>query len=229
MVSARVLLEGMWYCLEQCGILLRDAVTLYERGSRATAVGLAMLAREEMGKARILRDLWREGRPVTADEVRAALDDHVEKQRMAQVSELWTAGGRGTPSGETGVAKLLRTITTAGHAPAEREAASRALEELGKRRQKRTPLDRHTMRMKAMYVDLDEAGTSWSRPSNITTNAHEIINHLAGDYAGQRDRLQPELLDPVDPKLAEALRQWPERPALLEPAWPTLTTENEMS
>src|SRR6266566_893285 len=57
-VSERVLLEGMWFSLEQCGRLLRDAVNLFEGGSDPTAVGLAMLAREEMGKARILRDLW---------------------------------------------------------------------------------------------------------------------------------------------------------------------------
>jgi hypothetical protein len=59
MVSARVLLEGVWYSLEQCGFLLRDAVTLYNHQGRVTAVGLAMLAREEMGKARILLALWR--------------------------------------------------------------------------------------------------------------------------------------------------------------------------
>jgi hypothetical protein len=50
MVSERVLLEGAWFALEQSGILLRDAVTLYERASPVTAVGLAMLAREEMAK-----------------------------------------------------------------------------------------------------------------------------------------------------------------------------------
>ncbi len=171
MITARVLLEGSWYCLEQCGILLRDAVILHDRGSLSTAIGLAMLAREEMGKARILLGLWRDaenqGRGVAADELRDKLDDHEAKQQMAQVSELWTAGEIGTPSGDTEVAKLLRIITLSGHEASEREAAQQKLDELGKKRRKRTPTDRHTMRMKAIYVDLNETGTSWSRPSEM--------------------------------------------------------------
>src|SRR5437867_12539698 len=90
MISEQLLLEGAWYSFEQCGILLRDAVALYERGSHSTAVGLALLAREEMGKARILLDLWRDvvnrGRKVSAAEVRRKLDDHEEKQRKGQIS-----------------------------------------------------------------------------------------------------------------------------------------------
>jgi len=77
----------MWFSLEQCGLLLRDAVNLYEGGSDATAVGLAMLAREEMGKARILRDLWRDlvnnDRQVDGDEVRKKLGDHENKQAQS--------------------------------------------------------------------------------------------------------------------------------------------------
>ena len=227
MVSARVLLEGAWYSLQQCGILLRDAVTLYNHEGRVTAVGLAMLAREEMGKARILLALWRDivdkGRQVSADEVQGKLDDHEAKQREAQVSQVWTAGEVGTPSGDSQVARLLRIIVTSGHDASERKAAERTLEELSKKRLKRTPTDRHRARMHAIYVDLNETGTGWSRPTEMLDDAFAILEHTAGDYAGQWDRYQgrPGILAHVEPKLAAALEQWPGRPVLPEPAWPT--------
>ncbi len=48
------------------------------------------------------------------------------------------------------------------------------------------------------------------------------IEHLASDYAGQRGRFDHNLekLAHVEPRLAEALRRWPQRPALPEPSWP---------
>jgi AbiV family abortive infection protein len=226
MVSERVLLEGAWFGLEQCGILLRDAVTLHRCASRASAVGLAMLAREEMGKARILLDFWRDavnkGRKVSAAEIRRKLDDHEEKQRKAQVSQLLTAGEIGTEAGGTRMAKLLRTLTTSGHSTSEREAAQRELDELRPKLLKRTPMERHKARMRALYVDLNESATGWSRPTEMLGDARAILEHAAGDYAGQWDRFQGRLgiLAHVEPKLAAALEQWPERPALPEPSWP---------
>ncbi len=49
-----MLLEGARYSLEQCGRLLSDATALYRAGSGATAVGLAMLGRDGLGKHRSL-------------------------------------------------------------------------------------------------------------------------------------------------------------------------------
>ena len=54
MVTANFLLEGAYYALEQCGLLLRDAVQLYNGSSYATAVVLAAFAREELGREKIL-------------------------------------------------------------------------------------------------------------------------------------------------------------------------------
>jgi len=45
--SARFLLEGFWYSVEQCGRLLHSAVTLYDAGDFSTATGIALLGREE--------------------------------------------------------------------------------------------------------------------------------------------------------------------------------------
>jgi hypothetical protein len=52
-VVAPVLLKGAWYPLEQCGRLLSDAVALYRQKSYSTAVALAMIGREELGKYRM--------------------------------------------------------------------------------------------------------------------------------------------------------------------------------
>ena len=52
--------------------------------------------------------------------------------------------------------------------------------------------------------------------------AQDHLQHAANDYGVQWERLQgqPEILEHVDPKLAAALKAWPERPALPEPAHP---------
>lgn len=57
-VTSQFILQGAAYALEQCG-LLRDANILYRNGSYASAVVLTAFAREELGRYRILLDLWR--------------------------------------------------------------------------------------------------------------------------------------------------------------------------
>jgi hypothetical protein len=76
-----VLLLGALYALEQCGLLLTDAVALLEQRRYPTAASIALLAHEELGRHKILLDCWRQsagGRPLTQGEVNKACDDHVE-------------------------------------------------------------------------------------------------------------------------------------------------------
>jgi hypothetical protein len=61
-VTAGFLLKGYALALEQCGLLLSDAVRLYESGSYATAVVLTAFACEELGRSKILLGLWRRQR-----------------------------------------------------------------------------------------------------------------------------------------------------------------------
>jgi AbiV family abortive infection protein len=68
---------------------------LDERGRFGTAVGLAILAREELGKARILIQLSGEveaGTGLSPRELSGALADHLEKQEHAQISVVLSAG-----------------------------------------------------------------------------------------------------------------------------------------
>ena len=47
-VTPQYLLQGTWYALEQCGLLLRDANELYRSNSYANALVLTAFARENL-------------------------------------------------------------------------------------------------------------------------------------------------------------------------------------
>jgi hypothetical protein len=57
-VTAQTLWEGSWLALEQAGRLLRSASILWDSGDPSTAVAIAMLGREELGRSRLLRQPW---------------------------------------------------------------------------------------------------------------------------------------------------------------------------
>ena len=59
-ITPEYLLQGAAYALEQCGLLLRDAIVLYRNGSYSSAVALAALAREGLGLY-VVRTFWTVG------------------------------------------------------------------------------------------------------------------------------------------------------------------------
>jgi hypothetical protein len=72
--------------------------------------------------------------------------------------------------------------------------------------------------MKALYVDLNDTGTSWNRPCELSARqSKDCLIDAANDYAGQQDNLRIGL---VNPNLVAALEAWPERPELPRPIWP---------
>jgi AbiV family abortive infection protein len=86
-LSPDMLLRGAWYALEQGGLLLRDAVALYELGRHSTAMSIALVAQEELGKFQILLELRAstlKGQSLTGKEVRKECKDHHKKQRDGQ-------------------------------------------------------------------------------------------------------------------------------------------------
>jgi AbiV family abortive infection protein len=218
-VAGSVLLEGVWFSLAQCGSLLSGAVTLYKAGKEPTAVGLAMLGREELGKYRLLQGQWRESERTgvypTVGEVQAACAEHVEKQRKATLSFSFAAAA----------GSLIDTAIRAQikHKPqdAEYQQAEQVLQTAIKAGLKRAPEERHNVRMRALYVDLDDSGSSWRRPEQISPEeAKKLLNDAVNDYAIQRDRMDPDQLrGRGDVKLADALEAWQERPILPEPVW----------
>jgi AbiV family abortive infection protein len=222
-VTAEFLLRGYALALEQCGLLLRDAVRLYESGSYATAVVLTAFAREELGRSTILLDFWRKrsgGSTVTVEQIDAACSEHVEKQRAGMLSSAIT-GDRDTTLG-----KILTDRMTYGPQTEEWKAANAELKQIDKIKSKRTPDDRHTMRMSALYVE-PKSSADWNRPADTSaTVAHDFLQHAVNDYAGRHGQWYitsgESMLKHIDLDLYNALEQLTDRPQLVPPNWPGL-------
>jgi AbiV family abortive infection protein len=219
-VTADVLLRGAWYSLEQCGRLLSDAIVLYRERRYSSALALAMIGREELGKQRMLLEQWRNseatGKHPTIDAIQTACADHVHKQKRALLSLTFTT------EDSSALDKAIRTQLKHGPQDAEYQEADKVIQTALKSLAKRAPDERHEARMRALYVDLRDSGSDWSRPSQVSRgDAQKLLQDAASDYAGQWDRLNVGRLRALeDAKLAVALEAWPERPELPEPVWP---------
>ena len=204
--------------MEQSGVLLTNAITLHSSKAYASAVVLALLAREELGRCNILLDLWRKasgGADVSVGEVQKACDDHVEKQRRGQLSTMYRTEGAG------GFANLLRERSKVKPGTSEYAKLDEQLKKIDDPKAKRTPGERHSTRMKAMYVDLNEGGADWSRPHLLPKGeATNCLTDAINDYSVKRDRLtELDILKICDPELATAISGWNDRPALPLVIW----------
>jgi AbiV family abortive infection protein len=192
-VSAECLLRGSLHALDHCSALLRDAVVLLRARRYSTAAALALLGREELGRHRILLGMWRAvatgGPDPTVEQVNNACgEDHVDKQREAQLSVMT----RATPG--TQVHQLVETVYFADATEAEKIAARERLDLIHERRKRRLPHERHQMRMRAFYVDLLEDGT-WSRPSDLPADdCYFAVWDAYSDYLPARDRIGEPLV-----------------------------------
>jgi AbiV family abortive infection protein len=212
-VRADVLLRGAWYAVEQSGLLLENAINLYSTKAYASAVLLALLAHEELGKCNILLDLWRNasgGADVSVEEVQRACDDHVEKQRQGQLSITYRSKNGG------GFANLLQERSKAQAGTPEYAELDKQARKIDDLKAKRTPGERHSNRMRAMYVDLNDMGTDWSRPHLLPQEeATSCLTDAINDYSVKQDGLtQLDILRTSDPELATAISGWNDRPAL---------------
>jgi AbiV family abortive infection protein len=216
-VTPQYILRGYAYALEQCGLLLRDANVLYEKGSYASTVALTAFAREELGRSSIYLDLWRRasaGESFTIEQLRQACDDHVAKQKAGMLS-LTMRTHR-----DSGLGKILSTRMTADPQSPERHKANADLKRIDEIKGKRTPSDRHEKRMAALYVD-PISETEWNRPGiTSASSAYEFLEDAHNDYSGRYGNgyVQPsssnEILKELNPDLHDALEQWSNRPTL---------------
>jgi AbiV family abortive infection protein len=213
-ITPQYLLHGAAYALEQCGLLLRDANILYRSKSHSSAVVMAAFAQEELGRWKMLLSLRQEaigGKQLTVDDVAARCGDHVSRQRAGMLSTTI----RGDRSVVMGVANAVPGTS-------EWEAAHQEVDRLVSKLRKRTPGERHERRMSALYVD-PVSPTEWNRPSARITqeDARRSLTDAGNDYSIQCERYSKlEILKVIDPELADALAQWPDRPQMLPPEWP---------
>jgi AbiV family abortive infection protein len=217
-VTPEYLLKGFALALEQCGLLLRDAVLLYKNKSYANAVVFAAFAREELGRSQILLNLWRKqlgGSPVTVDDIEKTCEDHVAKQRAGMLSMTMTAE-RGTVLGN-----ILNHRMTNHPQSKKFKKADAALKQIDERKAKRTPDDRHSKRMRALYVE-PKSSTDWNRPADVSaTHAHNFLRDAANDYSGRYHQgyIAPSasVLRDIDQDLYDALDRLTDRPRLSPP------------
>jgi AbiV family abortive infection protein len=213
-VAEQSLLHGAVYSLEQCGRLLRDAALLYKNGSYATALTLAAFAREHLGCWKILLELRKRvlaGESLTVEDVRTASDDHVRKLRVGMTSLTVRSDS------SSRVRKVLEARMEAPVGSKQRKEADQEVDGIDDRKWKRTPNDRHDLRIKALYVDI-LSEQRWNQPAReiSQTAAFEFLVDATNDYELQRQRrymLSP-LMKSGDPELHEALAQWHDRPEL---------------
>ena len=217
-VSAPTLLRGAWFALEQCGLLLQDAVQLWEAGRESSALALAMFAREELERHSILIGFWRvaeAGKLVSVEQVRKGCDDHVTKQAEAQRSYIFQE-----PLGST-LDTLFTAAKTLPVGTPEHAALDAYVNDIMRRKSKSEPKRRHRARMAAVYVDIDDTGRRWACPKDVDRKtALDDLFHAVNDYSGAREAItQPS--NPLCKELASALAAWPERPDLARQVWPT--------
>jgi AbiV family abortive infection protein len=204
-LTAQSLLHGAVYSLEHCGRLLSDAKLLYDSGSYATALVAGAFAREELGRWRMLlklRERALAGESLTVDDVKAAYDDHVRKQEAGMMS--LTLRG----DSKSGVGKVLQTRMNAPFGSTERQEADKTIDKIDQLKSKRTPDDRHRLRMRALYVDI-LSEDQWNRPAQeiSQTTAYEFLVDAINDYGLQRSQRYTDLtlLKEIDPGLYDAL------------------------
>jgi AbiV family abortive infection protein len=219
MVSEIVLLQGSWHALEQAGRLLHASVVVFNAGDPATALALGMFGREELGRSRILRDIAAEvaaGKSINPKDIANRCDDHVRKQRAGLLSSTLRVN---PPSA---LAEALRTAVSSSPRSNQWTASRKIINAASAAKMKRDPHVRHGKRENALYVDLDNSGTSWSRPCAIPASvAREEIEDAVGDYAIQCDKLRDNVIATDFPKMACARATMKPIPVLLPPIWPS--------
>jgi AbiV family abortive infection protein len=196
---------------------------LYENGSYATALAVAAFAREDLGRWRILLGLRKRvlaGESLAVEDVKTAYDDHIRKQEAGMTSLTLRTDN------ELGVGKLLQSRMTAPLGSKERKEADEQVDKIDRLKWKRTPDDRHRLRMKALYVDI-VSEEHWNRPARkiSPTAAYDFLVDVRNDYELQRFQRYMDLsiLQSDDPELHDALVQWSDRPELSQveaPSYP---------
>jgi AbiV family abortive infection protein len=218
MVTADTLRQGAWYALEQAGRLCDAAAVLADEGHPITGAAVAMFGREELGRSRILRELAdRVDTGVTLEcaDVHEACDNHVSKQSAGAFSTTV----RAEPPG--GVDAPLRGMLSAEPGSDEWKAAKEMADLATNAKRKRNPQRRHLIRTGALYVDLNESGSGWLRPS--TRDSSETLDEIVdgvNDYAAELDRLRDDVLKDDYPEMARARLSMPTQITLPEPRWP---------
>jgi AbiV family abortive infection protein len=216
MVTDQFLLKGSVYALEQCGLLLRDATTLFKAGSYAGAIVMAAHAREELDRAILLRELRERvltGHALSVPDINQELEDQADQQ-LVRLS----TGPRSQADPEFD--DLLQPRLYDPPRGQAHQQADLFLEHISKEQADRRRTARHALQLGCLHVGPDSAGTHWHKPkSHSRQEARHFLTDALGDYAGERDRIETGLCHPKHAEFVKAVRGWAGRPELPPPAW----------
>jgi AbiV family abortive infection protein len=177
-----------------------------------------MFGREELGRSRMLREMAKRvaaGQQSRPDEIQSSCQDHVAKQRAA-VLGLTLASEPPNPFD-----RLIREMMALPPGTEEYRQADDKLREAIEAKRKRLPQDRHDMRESALYVDLDNSGTRWVRPSALDrARCYDEICGAVNDYAGQYDPVRIEIVEQEFSEMAAARKAMSPQFDLPAPRWP---------
>jgi AbiV family abortive infection protein len=216
-VTADFLLKGYALALEQCGLLLHDAVLLYKNKSYANAVVLAAFARKELGRSQILLGLWRKrlgGSPVTIGDIENAC----EKQKAGMLSMTMRAD-RDAGLGEIPTNRMIPSRQSQ-----KFKDADATLKRIDKQTAKSTPGSRHSKRLRSLCVE-PTSNDDWNRPAEVSvTQAHSFLQEAVNDYSGRYHQgyitSAASSMHRIDQELYDALDRLTDRPQLPPPEWP---------
>lgn len=93
-VTPDFIIAGVFFAARNAWELLRDAHALYDRGSFASAYGLAVFCREELGKSKIWLEQWNRclcGESVSLDDLRFG-DANNHKKKLARIGKFLNEG-----------------------------------------------------------------------------------------------------------------------------------------
>jgi AbiV family abortive infection protein len=157
-VNRKSLRSGACFALAHAASLIEDAAILYEANRISSGFHLAVLAREELGRANLL---WKRASTmslvgsVTVEDLRKGLQDHIAKLDAGQSTTHFKIPAK------------TMTEWTAAILANDKAALAKVHEKrmaVAAKVRKHDPARLHNLRFKAQYVDIDTNG-KWTKPS----------------------------------------------------------------
>lgn len=212
MLAGREIIEGAFYAMEQAGLLINDAASLYNQRKWPSSLVLAVFAMEELGKAEVLLQ-----RGIDA----ASTGDKTRAQVMAGQTSHPTKlkAGQGT-------ATVTTAVSFGGNIPAPGTTEAQTLEQrLNAAEQvalQHAPGAEHEARMCALYVDLTDTEI-WSRPKETTAReAYLMVSGAGIEYGVRREKFVHPTNTAVQNAVTQLGAQLPILPTAPDIHWPTV-------
>ncbi|MGC1413656.1 MAG: AbiV family abortive infection protein [Candidatus Acidiferrum sp.] len=183
LVEADFIIAGVFFAARNGWELLRDARMLHSAGSFASAYGLAVFCREELGKSKIWQEQWnrcRSGECVTLDDLKlGGATNH--RTKLARV-------GKHLPEG----------VFSQGEPPepgsSEEAELAKKISEINVRARQRDPEKSHTGRLHAFFVEPggNEFHAAYGQPRHLFDRTGSRSQILEAEEA--YDRVRRELI-----------------------------------